>query len=36
MKAQYRKALYDCLEARSSLDFVVGRQLTDLMGSPQP
>ena len=26
MKAQYRKALYDCLEARASLDFVVGSQ----------
>ena len=37
MKAQYRKALYDCLEARASLDFVLGRQLTELIGSaPQP
>jgi outer membrane protein len=27
MKAQYRKALYDCLEARASLDFVLGAQL---------
>jgi outer membrane protein len=26
MKAQYRKALYDCLEARAGLDFVVGSQ----------
>jgi len=36
MQAQYRKALYDCLEARASLDFVIGRQLTDLLGSSQP
>ena len=37
MKAQYRKALYDCLEARASLDFVVGRQVSDSMESaPQP
>jgi outer membrane protein len=27
MKAQYRKALYDCLEARASLDFIMGEQL---------
>jgi outer membrane protein TolC len=35
MKAQFRKALYDHLEARASLDFVVGRQITDVMGATQ-
>ena len=33
MKAQYRKALYDHLEARSSLDFVVGKQIADIIES---
>jgi outer membrane protein TolC len=33
MKAQYRKALYDHLEARASLDFVVGRQINDIMSA---
>ena len=36
MKAQYRKALYDHLEARANLDFVVGKQITDtIAATPQ-
>lgn len=31
MKAQYQKALYDHIEARANLDFVVGKRVTDLM-----
>jgi outer membrane protein TolC len=33
MKAQYRKSLYDNLEARASLDFVVGKQVTDIIAT---
>ncbi len=29
MKAHYRKALYDNLEARANMDFVIGKQITD-------
>lgn len=29
MKAQYRKTLYDNLEAKANMDFVVGKQITD-------
>jgi outer membrane protein TolC len=36
MKAQYRKSLYDHLEARANLDFVVGKQITDtIAATPQ-
>ncbi len=31
MKAQYRKVLYDHLDARANLDFVVGRQISDII-----
>jgi outer membrane protein TolC len=31
MKAQYRKTLYDNLEAMANLDFVVGKELNELM-----
>lgn len=34
MKAQYRKALYDHLEARANLDFIVGKQITDIIATP--
>ena len=33
MKAQYRKSLYDNLNARANMDFVVGKQITDLITS---
>jgi outer membrane protein TolC len=33
MKAQYHKALYDHLDARANLDFVVGRQITDVIAA---
>lgn len=33
MKAQYRKSLYDNLDARANMDFVVGKQITDLITS---
>ncbi|NVN92719.1 MAG: TolC family protein [Desulfuromonadales bacterium] len=33
MKAQYRKALYDHLEARANMDYVVGKQITDIISS---
>jgi outer membrane protein TolC len=33
MKAQYRKTLFDHLEARASLDFVVGKQITDIIAT---
>ncbi|MDD3294418.1 MAG: TolC family protein [Geobacteraceae bacterium] len=33
MKAQYQKALYDHIEARANLEFVVGKEITDLMKS---
>lgn len=32
MKAQYRKALYDHLEARANLDYVVGKEVSALIG----
>jgi outer membrane protein TolC len=32
MKAQYQKALYDHIEARANLDYVVGKQVTDIIG----
>jgi outer membrane protein len=32
MKAQFQKALYDQVEARADLDFVVGKEVSDLMG----
>ena len=31
MKAQYCKALYDHIEARANLDYVVGKQVTDMI-----
>jgi len=31
MKAQYQKALYDHLSARATMDFVVGRQIADII-----
>ena len=31
MKAQYRKTLYDNLEARAKLDFVVGKEIADII-----
>lgn len=31
MMAQYQKALYDHIEARASLDFIVGRQVTEIV-----
>lgn len=31
MKAQYCKALYDHIEARTNLDYVVGKQVTDMI-----
>jgi len=33
MKAQYRKALYDNLDARANMDFVVGKQITDIIAA---
>ncbi|TKB25524.1 TolC family protein [Desulfopila sp. IMCC35006] len=33
MKAQYRKSLYDNLEARANMDFVIGKQITDIMAA---
>lgn len=33
MKAQFRKTLFDHLEARANLDFVVGKEISDLMDS---
>jgi len=33
MKAQYRKALYDNLDARANMDFVVGKQIADVIAS---
>jgi outer membrane protein len=33
MKAQYQKARYDHLEARANLDFIVGREVNDLVGN---
>jgi outer membrane protein len=32
MKAQYRKALYDHLEARANLDYIVGKEVSVLIG----
>lgn len=32
MKAQYQKALYDHVEACAELDFVVGKEVSDLVG----
>lgn len=34
MKAQYRKALYDNLDARANMDLVVGRQIADIIAAP--
>ncbi|MBW2690011.1 MAG: TolC family protein, partial [Deltaproteobacteria bacterium] len=35
MKAQYRKVLYDHLDARANMDFVVGKQIADVIaGAP--
>jgi outer membrane protein TolC len=31
MKAQYQKALYDNIEARANLEFVVGKEIEELM-----
>ncbi len=31
MKAQYRKTLYDHLESRANLDFIVGKQVEEMM-----
>ncbi|MHB8058694.1 MAG: TolC family protein [Desulfuromonadaceae bacterium] len=33
MKAQYRKALYDNLDARANMDFVVGKQINDIIAA---
>lgn len=33
MKAQFRKSLYDNLEARANMDFVVGKQITDAIAA---
>jgi outer membrane protein len=33
MKAQYQKSLYDNVEARASLAFIVGRELTEMIQS---
>jgi outer membrane protein TolC len=33
MKAQYRKTLYDHLEARANLDYVVGKQILDVIAT---
>lgn len=33
MKAQYQKTLYDNLDARANMDFVVGRQITELISA---
>ncbi len=33
MKAQYRKSLYDNLEARANMDFVVGKNILDIIAS---
>jgi outer membrane protein TolC len=35
MKAQYRKALYDNLDARANMDFVVGKQILDIITATQ-
>jgi outer membrane protein TolC len=35
MKAQYRKSLFDNIEARANLDFVVGTEVTNLFNSAQ-
>lgn len=32
MKAQYQKALYDHIEARAHLEFVIGKEVAELMG----
>ena len=36
MKAQYQKTLYDNLDARANMDFVVGRQITDSINATPP
>jgi len=33
MQAQYQKTLYDHLEARANLDFVVGKQIADVIST---
>ncbi len=33
MKAQFRKTLYDNLEARANMDFVVGKQVADVVAA---
>jgi outer membrane protein TolC len=36
MKAQYQKTLYDNIDARANMDFIVGRQITELMTAASP
>jgi outer membrane protein TolC len=36
MKANYQKTLYDNLDARANMDFVVGRQIADLISAAAP
>ncbi|MFZ4854947.1 MAG: TolC family protein [Desulfuromonadaceae bacterium] len=36
MKAQYQKTLYDNLDARANMDFVVGRQITEMISATSP
>ena len=33
MKAQYRKTLYDNLDARANMDFIVGKQIADVVAA---
>jgi len=36
MKAQHQKTLYDNLDARANMDFVVGRQITEIITATPP
>ena len=36
MKAQYQKTLYDNLDARANMDFVVGRQIAEIISTTLP
>ena len=36
MKANYQKTLYDNLDARANMDFVVGRQITEIISATPP
>jgi outer membrane protein TolC len=36
MKANYQKTLYDNLDARANMDFIVGRQITEIIAATSP